>query len=375
MIYVLRTIFFDYLQQIFPVLGPRSITPVKKNDSHVLISARTATSVPWAEPSDTATSILNILEKYRLHNPQAKSEPVRTVDKFIFQIERSMAGGEPVSMVLPAFPFKSANKSTKVLGTLPDKGEEVALTHLNNLCEEIGKVYKHGARLYIISDGLVYNDILKVSDEEVWRYGQQLRQLARECGCDHLRFSRLCDLLDDEQLPEPQSEAEYVKYAPNFREETLRRYLPEGFDATEAIARDQDINYTYCGYVRFLGLELADTLLKGSNMPTAHKIRFCKDIAKRMIHRGKAFSEAIACRFPNHLRLSIHPSTDTKKISISLIPQTGAFAMTPWHSALVRAVDGSITMQHAAKVSTKTHTLISKDGKPCYFQEKSDVSI
>lgn len=137
-------------------------------------------------------------------------------------------------------------------------------------------------------------DILGVPGEEVWRYSQALRRLARECGCEHLRFSRLCDLLDNKNLPEPQSEAEYIEYAPQFREEMLKRYIPQGFDIAKAIANDRDINYTYCGYVKFLGLELADTLLKGSKMQTSQKIRFCKGVAKRMIYRGKV-SVPISC--------------------------------------------------------------------------------
>lgn len=60
-------------------------------------------------------------------------------------------------MCMPAFPFKSANKNFKVLGALLDRAEEAALARLNTMCAEIGAVYKPGARLLIISDGLVYN--------------------------------------------------------------------------------------------------------------------------------------------------------------------------------------------------------------------------
>lgn len=62
---------------------------------------------------------------------------------------------------------------------------------------------------------------------------------------------------------------------------------------------------------------------------------------------------------------------NTEKISISLIRQKGALNMTPWHSALVRAVDGSITMRHAQTVSRATHELKWEGGKPSYFQERT----
>lgn len=134
-------------------MNVRSMT----HGTEVMGSSIATTSMPLKTPSPTTMKILGILEKYRLHSCQTQSKPLNLVDKFIDQIERSTAQHEPVFMVLPAFPFKSANKSTKVLGTLPDKGEEVALKHLNSLCDDIAKVYKHGARLYIVSDGLVYN--------------------------------------------------------------------------------------------------------------------------------------------------------------------------------------------------------------------------
>lgn len=60
-------------------------------------------------------------------------------------------------MVLPAFPFKSPNNDSKVLGTVPDKGEEIALAHLNGICESIKEVYEPGADITIASDGIVYN--------------------------------------------------------------------------------------------------------------------------------------------------------------------------------------------------------------------------
>ncbi|KAI4238397.1 MAG: hypothetical protein LQ349_001144 [Xanthoria aureola] len=301
---------------------------------------------------------------------EGERKALGVVPKFLAQIERCIARDEPVCMVLPAFPFKSVNKTTKVLGSLPDKGEEVALRHLDHMCQAIREVYKYGARVYIVSDGLVYNDLLGVSDQEVWKYGQALRQMAKDCMCHNIRFARLRDLLGAGEFPEPTSEEVYVEYAPQIRAEIVRRFLPRGFDPTEAIAKDPDMNHTYCGYARFMATELANTI---HDMPSRLKRRHCKDVAKGMIVRGKAFAEAIAGAFPNHLRLSIHPSTETTKLSVSVVPQQGKCQMTPWHSALVRAVDGSVTMCHAQAVCTTTHELIFEHGRPSYFRERSDL--
>lgn len=73
------------------------------------------------------------------------------------QVEAFVRQSMPVQMVLPAFPFKSPNRGGKVLGSLPDLGEEFTLAHLQSLCDNIQAVYKPGAYIYIASDGLVYN--------------------------------------------------------------------------------------------------------------------------------------------------------------------------------------------------------------------------
>ena len=57
---------------------------------------------------------------------------------------------------------------------------------------------------------------------------------------------------------------------------------------------------------------------------------------------------------------------------MSLIPQLGRF-MTPWRGSLVRAVDGSITMRHAAHVPALTHELIYEGGRPSYFRKRSPL--
>lgn len=77
--------------------------------------------------------------------------------KFLSVIDRFVTAETRVEMCLPAFPFKSANKVEKVFGILPDKAEELALERLNTMCMRIEDVYPPGAKLTIISDGLVYN--------------------------------------------------------------------------------------------------------------------------------------------------------------------------------------------------------------------------
>jgi len=106
----------------------------------------------------TSNAILNIIFEYALNKFDDSMEQLAAGrSKFLSVIDQFVIAGTQVEMCLPAFPFKSANKIHKVFGILPDKAEELALERLDTMCIRIGDVYPPGAKLTIISDGLVYN--------------------------------------------------------------------------------------------------------------------------------------------------------------------------------------------------------------------------
>lgn len=108
--------------------------------------------------SETSNKILEIIFDYALNKfKDTKQRLEAGRPKFLAIIDRFVAAGIRVEMCLPAFPFKSANKVYKVLGSLPDKAEDIALERLDTMCIRIGEIYAPGARCTIISDGVVYN--------------------------------------------------------------------------------------------------------------------------------------------------------------------------------------------------------------------------
>ena len=110
---------------------------------------------------ETSQLILEVILRYKSPLPKdAQDRSDEGTLKFFGFIYRAVKNSEPVRLVLPAFPFKSPNSNIKVLGTLPDKAEDVALAHLNGLCAAIEDLYPPGAILTIVSDGLVYNGML-----------------------------------------------------------------------------------------------------------------------------------------------------------------------------------------------------------------------
>ncbi|EWY81456.1 hypothetical protein FOYG_15695 [Fusarium oxysporum NRRL 32931] len=319
--------------------------------------------------SETSNRILDVILEYSLHKFDS-TEELHSAGrpKFLAVVSRFVRARQKVVMCLPAFPFKSANKVEKVLGTLPDKAEELALARLNSICVTIGQFYEPGAELTVISDGLVYNDLLGISDQETWRYGSALRAMAERNAFSHLSFSRLQDLVAVKGLPNDLNELTYVANATNFRRTLFNKYGRDGdLDIDHEIATNPDTLGTYKGYCRFLKSDLQHIF--GPAKSSAKYRKDVKYLAKQMLIRGYAFAGAVKARFPNYLRLSIHQSTGEHKISISLLNTKSGFT-TPWHCSVVLMADGEwlsgLTVDFKAD---RLLELVEEDGRPSYFRE------
>ncbi|GAB0138183.1 hypothetical protein EsDP_00006426 [Epichloe bromicola] len=323
-----------------------------------------------AQVSETSNRILDVILEYSLNKFDSTAELHNAGrPNFLAVISRFVRARQKVEMCLPAFPFKSANKVEKVLGSLPDKAEELALGRLNSMCTTIGQFYEPGAELTIISDGLVYNDLLGISDQETWRYGQALRAMAERKAFSQLAFSRLQDLVAVKNLPDELVELTYVANATNFRRTLFNVYGRDGdIEIDHEIATNPDTLMTYMGYTRFLESDLQ--YIFGAPKGGVRRYRKgVKYLAKQMLVRGYAFAGAVKARFPNHLRLSIHQSTGKHKISISLLNTKSGFT-TPWHCSVALMADGEwLSALMSDFKADPLLELVEEDGRPSYFRE------
>ncbi len=96
-------------------------------------------------------------------------------------VSRQMDAGGPVKFILPAFPAKSPNPE-KVLGHLPDMGEELALRSMDQMCRQIQRLYAPGGRILTCSDGRVFNDAVGIADRHVTAYQNGMRELLDRLG-------------------------------------------------------------------------------------------------------------------------------------------------------------------------------------------------
>lgn len=133
-------------------------------DQGISPAVSSLTAILDPEVLQISARILRVIDRYKFPSSSSTTTdtnlPSRSDEghlRFLCTVYSQVKASEPIRLCLPAFPFKSPNSTRKVLGRLPDKAEEVALAHLSGLCLAIGDLYPPGAKLTIISDGLVYN--------------------------------------------------------------------------------------------------------------------------------------------------------------------------------------------------------------------------
>jgi pyoverdine/dityrosine biosynthesis protein Dit1 len=209
-------------------------------------------------------------------------------------------------------------------------------------------------------------DILGITDDDCWEYGEELRSLIQEERFTTLNFVGPLSILvaGDETVTKDM----YLARADACRQDLERRFGSSDEAIERLIKNDRDSNMTYCGMVKFLQAEM-ETAPELGGLGRAARIRVYKKTAKKMMQRAEAFTLAIRSLRPGHVRLSMHASSGLSKLSIALIPLDGQFQKSPWHSCVALGLDGKYRCVHSSEVRG-THELVYAHGRPFFFREK-----
>ena len=305
------------------------------------------TTAPDTLPRTTAARILDLL----LAHHRTTDPSHATAEAFPHQLRRItdfVREDAPVVLTLPGFPCKSPNPA-KTLGHLPDMGERLSLAFLDTLCAEIEEIHAPGAHVVICSDGHVFGDLIRVPDEHIDAYADELRSLIRESDLRRLSVFDLRDVLGD--LPHDTKRAHvHDRYAPT----------PDALRAE--VRTDAQTLALYRGITRFL---VEDTT--GFTGSRSALQRECRKRAYGVIQRSRAWGRLIADHHPRAVRLSIHPQpVGAAKFGIRLLDAPDVWT-TPWHSVALRETDGGWTlMPHAG--ARRLGRPVHRDGRPSHFE-------
>jgi pyoverdine/dityrosine biosynthesis protein Dit1 len=238
----------------------------------------------------------------------------------------------------------------KVIGIAPDMAEQLSLDFLRKICDQIQEIYAPGARIIICSDGHVFSDLVHIDDSDITSYQAELRRMIDQAGPGSLYLFGL--------------DGEYRGRT----YETMRRLLMEryGEDIEELkrqVRAGGDLLTLYRGLTRFL-LEDADG--PHYNGSRAALQRECRERAYGVMQRSRAWGRLIANRFPEAVRLSIHPqSCGSAKLGINLL-ETSDNWITPWHGTAVD-VGGRFVLMKRYQAEALGADLVHLHGRPSHY--------
>lgn len=299
--------------------------------------------------------IAEIFARRRLLPGEHEKEEIQHVEAapHFHRILHAIEENRAINLVLPAFPAKSPSR-LKTLSHLPDHGEELAFMNLSNLCDRIAQIHAPGAKLTVCSDGRVFADIVRIPDQDVTDYNNEMRKHVKEWNLKHIEFFDLDDVYPN------------VKDFGMLREELMVVYG----EALESLQRrcktERDASEMYRGITRFLFEDFCGLdEFKGMSRNAVQGV--ARLAAYRVIQRSNAWGRLLAERLPNAVRLSIHPQFRvSEKIGINLIESTDCWA-TPWHSVVLKKGE-KISLVPRREAEEMNAALIFKNGRPSYFQ-------
>ena len=184
--------------------------------------------------------------------------------------------------------LSSESRSTSSVSTLLYKCGTLRIRHQDYILYSFFAGFNRRAR---VINAVVRLDILGVSDEDAWTYGEGLRQLSIDKEFNHIKFVRLWDILEHTDAAGRPKEY-YLIHASCLRRELLARYAVPGFNAHAYLRSDEDACLTYRGYIKFLYKDLLHTNVNrrqddGGALSGKKYKEAVENIARVMISRGK----------------------------------------------------------------------------------------
>ncbi len=319
-----------------------------------------------AEQADAIlTELLQFRRMTRSEGSCAKTACPRCAAPHLDKIKTAIVALQPVTFVLPAFPGKSPNPA-KVLGPLPDMGEQRALQFLDGLCRRIRRHYKPGARIILCSDGRVFSDVVGMMEADVTAYQHELDRMIDDLGLEYISTFNLDELRVGDDFDQIRKDL-MEEYGHPL--ETLKEKVSRGGRGSED-RDEQDAHRLFCGVTRFL---FEDAMHPGQRQSRTAVQKESRIRAYEVIRRSNAWSELIAERFPSAVRLSIHPQTcGSRKLGIQLLGDSSW--MTPWHGVAVDTGDEFVLMKRWEAEKHDSILVRDASGRASHFQLQSSLT-
>lgn len=209
-----------------------------------------------------------------------------------------------------------------------------------------------------------------ISDAEVWNYGQAVRAMVEHHGFDkNLRVLHAMEILGVAN-PGTLTQEDFYRTIDSCRDMIKDRFCQPVESIRQLVEEDPDSRLTYSGMKAFVKIDLENSPICKHAVSRNEYLKEMSTLALKMMARSEGFGHLIRAVMPNHIRLSIHPSYGTAKLSICLVPQLPGFqARAPWMSCIAIDRNGSNHTAHVKDVRI-THQLIYQNEVPWVYVER-----
>lgn len=293
--------------------------------------------------------LLNVFDMFRMS--PTKIDRYDEIGKGILsqRILKFVENNEPIKFSMLGYPFKSGNTHDKVLGAEPDMAEYKSFENFAKFNKIMKQIYTPGVTMSIISDGYIFSDVFGVPDKQVEVYNEITRDMSL--------IAPAVKMYDGTDF--------YGHSTPEvMREKVMLQYGITHERLTQRILTDLNVNELYRGMIIFMQEEN-----KQKQYPSnTQREKAAKILAREAMLRNEAYSTLIQHEFDDHIRLSMHNSTnDGVKFSFKLLEGNSKYS--PWHSALLMHKDNTFETIHKIDAINAGHELVYVNNKPEYFQE------
>lgn len=218
-----------------------------------------------------------------------------------------------------------------------------------------------------------------ISDEDVWNYGQAVRKMVKDHGFDKnlkvVHAMQILGMIDPSTTSIELTEEIFYQTIDSSRDVIKDRYCQPLEVTKKLVDEDIDSRLTYNGMKTFVKIDLENTSVSKNAASKKDYLKEMSTLALTMMGRSEGFGHLIRAAMPHHIRLSIHPSYGTAKLSICLVPQLPGFtARAPWMSCIATGTDGAHQTAHAKDVRI-THQLIYENGMPWKYVERETLPL
>lgn len=301
----------------------------------------------------TVDQVLNVFDAFRKPSRIGIDQYDLTGRKILGdRVMNRVSQNKPIIFVFPGFPAKSTNVRDKVLGTLPDKAEELAFRTIDRFLTATEDAYRPGgAEFHVISDGHVFGDVVGISRERIESYEAATKEMI---GPKKVNWHNLSTFYNDGCFDSK-------------RTRLVEQFGISGQELDDRIRNRPDINMLYCGMLRFMQEEI----MWREEFPSRKALeKASKPITRAMMLRNEAYSNLIDALFPQAIRLSIHPSTNSgHKYSFNLVQGDDGWA-SPWHNVAVLRKDGQSKLMKRKLAEEQGYEVVTERGRPYFFTEK-----